>query len=261
MNPLDFQARKQMVLEGYPEATVLYIKNVEDDKVWSRNLDTQIADVIGPRSTVMLYGGRASFIDSYHGKWPTTELKQEGFLSATVIRKEIAKTTQPDKKFRAGAIWQAYNRYPMLIPKVGVAIWSEDGTELLLGKKPNEKGWRFIGGVAQPEAGIGLSGCYETSARREVHDAAGVEVTDPQYVGSTIIDDWQLRGEVDDIGAMLFECKYMYGNPKLGDDIEELQWTGISKLERCIIDAHKHLLDLLKLNTKLGNFDVEDPVN
>lgn len=252
-NPLDFQARKQMVLEEYPEATVLYLKDMPDDEIWSKALDAQIADVVGPTSSVMLYGSRGSFIPSYRGKWPTTELEQVGFLSATAVRKQIAKSTKNDASFRAGVIWAAYNRYPMLIPTVDIAIWNEEGTKLLLGRKANEKLFRFIGGFAQPGDGAGSSDCYETNARKEVHEEAGIEITTPQYVGSYVVDDWRYRGEADSIGTLLFEAKMMCGCPKPNDDIEELKWFEVDGLEpnTNIVPQHLPLLGMLLSGTKI----------
>ena len=73
-NPLDFESRKQMILSVYPNVNVLYIKDVPSDDVWSKNLDQQIRDLVGPMATVVLYGGRESFIDHYTGKYPTEEI-------------------------------------------------------------------------------------------------------------------------------------------------------------------------------------------
>ena len=41
-NPLDFESRKQMILEKYPDVNVLYIKDIVNDSVWSKRLDEQI---------------------------------------------------------------------------------------------------------------------------------------------------------------------------------------------------------------------------
>ena len=72
-NPLDFEARKQMILTDYPDVVVLYIKDTHSDELWSKRLDSQIADVAGPTQTVTLYGSRESFIAHYHGRHDTCE--------------------------------------------------------------------------------------------------------------------------------------------------------------------------------------------
>ena len=57
-NPLDFESRKQMILEFAPKANVLYIKDRSSNEVWSKVLDEQIKDLTSPGQTAILYGGR-----------------------------------------------------------------------------------------------------------------------------------------------------------------------------------------------------------
>src|SRR5271167_2605495 len=55
-NPLDFQARKQMILEQFPTVNVLYIKDKPSDEAWSRELDEKISDLLSPKQNPTLYG-------------------------------------------------------------------------------------------------------------------------------------------------------------------------------------------------------------
>lgn len=245
-NPLDFQARKQMILDEYPDVNVLYIKDLPCDRAWSRNLDSQISDLIGPNSTAMLYGGRDSFINHYYGKWPCTELKQDKYVSATEVRKQIARSTKNSADFRAGAIWSAYSRHRMLIPTVDVAIWNENHTEILVGKKANENGWRFIGGFAQPAGHLHDELIYEANAIREVSEETGVEVGNLKYIGSCLIDDWRYRGEHDKIATLFFEAKYIHGCPQPSDDIDELTWLSVGMdTWKLFTEAHQPLFHML----------------
>lgn len=241
-NPLDFESRKQMVLEDFPKAIVLYIKDQEDDKEWSKELDEKIRDVIGPTQTVTLYGSRNSFIDRYHGHFPTTELMQEVYISGSEIRKNIAKSVKNDRGFRRGAIWQAYNRYPTCYPTVDVAIFNEDETKILLARKPKQALYRFVGGFADPK-----SESYEADARREVMEETKLEITDPIYIGSMIVDDWRYRGEVDRIKTLLFKCKMLFGRPEASDDICEVRWFDWATLDpEMLRPEHRKLLMMLK---------------
>ena len=61
-NPLDFEPRKTMILEKFPKAIVLYIKDIPNDKIWSERLDSMVRDVLNPRQSAVLYGGRDSFV-------------------------------------------------------------------------------------------------------------------------------------------------------------------------------------------------------
>ena len=87
-NPLDFESRKQMILDKFPNVTVLYIKDIKSDELWSEKLDEQIADIISPTQTLALYGSRDSFINHYKGKYQTIELENEVYYSATDERRK-----------------------------------------------------------------------------------------------------------------------------------------------------------------------------
>lgn len=237
-NPLDFESRKQMILAEFPDVSVLYIKDVNNDQVWSKRLDEQIQDLISPSQTVVLYGGRDSFVNHYFGKFSTRELQQDVWISGTEIRKSISqKSTKADPAFRAGVVWAAYSRFPTCYPTVDVAILNDDGTKLLLGRKQFEDKYRFIGGFADPK-----SDSYEADAIREVKEETGLDIDDPQYIGSFIVDDWRYRGEVDKIKTLLFIVNAT-GNPKPDDDIYELRWFDLNTLDVSdVVSTHEPLL-------------------
>lgn len=247
-NPLDFSSRKQMIAEAYPNIDVLYIKDVPCDLAWSKNLDAQISSLIGPQQSAMLYGSRESFIAHYTGKYPTTSLRQDKYISASQVRQQIAKSTKNSPDFRAGAIWSAYNRWPMLIPTVDVAIFDEDYANILLGRKPHQTKFQFIGGFAQPIPGIPNESIIEMNAIKEVAEETGLEVSDPQFIGTAIIDDWRYNGELDKIATTFFHVKRVFGHPVPKDDIEELQWFGVhaDRTADCITDSHQVLFKMLK---------------
>lgn len=238
-----------MLLEAYPSIDVLYIKDVRCDKLWSTRLDAQIDDLIGPGSTALLYGGEDSFISHYFGKWPTVALRQSSYISATEVRKQIARTTRPSADFRAGVIWNAYNQYPRLIPTVDVAILNED-SQVLLARKPDEVKFRFVGGHAEPTIQVHDELVYETNAIREVVEETGIEIGDVTYIDSALIDDWRYRGECDKIGTLFFRAKYLHGAPTPMDDVEELRWFGLfaDRTRDMIVDEHLILWDMLRRN-------------
>jgi len=250
-NPLDFESRKQMILEKFPNVNVLYIKDQKSDKEWSKDLDEKIKDLVSPNQSVTLYGGRDSFIKSYLGKYFTQELVQERYISASEIRKGIGKRVKNTPEFRAGVIWGSYNQYPKTYPTVDIAILNEDKTKVLLARKPKEDKYRFVGGFADPK-----SSSYEQDARREVGEETGIEVSDPEYIGSFFVDDWRYRNEVDKIKTLFFVCKYTFGKPEANDDICEVRWFDIKKIDiqNEIVDNHivlfNRLLEYLKRKDK-----------
>lgn len=243
-NPLDFEARKQMILEKFPDVNVLYIKDVPSDEDWSKKLDDTIDDIKGPNQCVILYGGRDAFINCYKGKYPTYELQQKVFVSGKDIRKTISNKVKASSDFRKGVIWATMNQYPKVFSTVDVAIFNDDYSQILLARKPNETLYRLVGGFVNP------GDTYEQTARREVMEETKLEITDPVYVTSAVIDDWRYRQEKDKITTSLFVAKKMYGCPEPNDDICELKWFDTNEiklddssfLEMNIVEEHRYLV-------------------
>jgi len=240
-NPLDFESRKQMILEKFPNVIVMYIKDNPSDQLWSIELDEKIKDLTGPGQSVVLYGSRDSFISHYSGKYKTQELVQEIYVSGSETRKAISKKVKNTSEFRAGVIWAAYNQYPKCYPTVDIAIFSEGNEKLLLARKAKEDKYRFVGGFGDP-----LSPTYEEDACREVMEETGLEVGKPEYLGSFTIDDWRYRHEKDKIKTLFFKANVIYGRPQANDDICEVRWFDYSeKIRPFIMDAHLPLFDCL----------------
>jgi|688.fasta_scaffold169483_5 bifunctional NMN adenylyltransferase/nudix hydrolase len=241
-NPLDFESRKQMILESFPKVIVMYIKDNPSDEVWSKDLDEKIRDLASPTQSVVLYGSRDSFITHYSGKYRTQELMQETYISGSEIRKNISKKVKSSADFRAGVIWASGNRFPTCFPCVDIAIFNEDYSKILLARKAKETLYRFVGGFADPK-----SDCYETDARREVQEETGLEIGDLKYLGSTIINDFRYRREIDKVKTLFFVGKILFGRPEANDDICEVKFFDIDKLTATdMIPEHKPLFDMLQ---------------
>lgn len=226
-NPLDFESRKQMICSVYPSVTVLYVRDVNNDEVWSKTVDSIIRDVLSPTQTALLYGSRDSFIKHYSGCYDTYELPTQHVLSGTELRQIIGREAKDSHDFRAGVIWASRNRFPVSYQTVDVAIFNEDGTQMLLGQKRNEPGWRLIGGFSDP-ASLSL----EDDARREVMEEAGVKLDRLFYVRSFMIDDWRYRNEPDCIKTALFVATIAADQePVASDDIERVCWFNRSELD------------------------------
>jgi bifunctional NMN adenylyltransferase/nudix hydrolase len=247
-NPLDFESRKQMVLESYPNVTVLYIKDNIDDRAWSKRLDEQIADLLLPNQSVVLYGGRNSFIEHYLGRYDTLELESKTYLSGTELRRDISSKVKSSADFRAGVIWATHNQWARVQSTVDVAIYDFDRNRLLLVRKNGESQFRFPGGYSQPE-----TESFEMDAKREVMEEAGVEVGDLKYIGSYRIDDWRYRNEVDKIKTMFFIGTYVYGSPTVKDtqEIAEARWFTLEELSK---DETKVVAGHLPLFVALTNY-------
>lgn len=245
-NPLDFQARKQMIAAEYPEVDVLYIEDMWSDALWSKRLDGQIANVVTPGQTVMLYGSRESFIDHYEGKHPTTELEAEHKVSGTEVRNEIRRNRpDADPSWRRGAVHAAFARFPIAYTTVDIAVFNEAEDRIALGRKPNEPMWRLPGGFSEPHTDN-----FEADARREVQEELNLSITDPVYIGSFRMDDWRYRGERDKIKSLLFTAKVQFGQLRGGDDIEEAKWFEVERdlrepgaIDQLIMPNHRQLVE------------------
>jgi len=238
-NPLDFEARKQMLNEYNPNLIVFYIPDNRDDLAWSKGLDKKIRENLLPNQTAILYGGRDSFIEHYLGNYPVMELESKVYISGTELRKDISSRVKATADFRAGVIWAASNRYALAQPTVDVVIYNEERTLILLVRRHGETKFRFPGGYAQTD-----SPSYEADAKREVAEETGVAIGELKYIGSTLIDDWRYRNEVDKIKTLVFEAQYVYGplKPTDEEEIELVKWFDLTELTDNDIAEEHHVI-------------------
>lgn len=235
-NPLDFRARKTMIQEKFPKLEVLYIGDIpKDNTLWSNNLDKLIKDNT-TNQTIALYGSKETFINKYNGKFPTFEFEASSFVSADELRRQAVSNYQPNEQYRAGILAAQANRFPTAYQTVDVAIVDDKG-RLLMGRKPTETKWRFIGGFSDP-----ASESLEADARREAAEETKTEVDGFTYLGSLKINDSRYMGEVDCIKTAFFIGKYVFGRPEGGDDIAEVKWIPIKELNKNDIGEFHHVL-------------------
>jgi len=219
-NPLSYESRRQMIFNEFPTTTIAYIKDVPDnDELWSRNLDSIINDFRGPNHSVMLYGGRDSFIGRYHGGFNTRKFLEKPCQSATQLRKETGLRELPTAHFRAGVTWAAQNRFATSYQTVDIAVLKDE--ELLIGRKENEIKWRFPGGFVDPQKDDSL----EAACKREVNEETCAEIDDLRYVCSLRINDGRYSREEDKIMTAFYTAKYIFGDIQPRDDLDELKWV------------------------------------
>lgn len=242
-NPLDFVTRKEMLTSRFPNISVLAIPDMASDHAWSMELDKRLREAC-PLGSVLFYGGRDNFIRYYSGHFATADLGAFGAFSGTEVRKEVSREVKSSADFRAGVIFAAYNQYTRVYPTVDVAIVHED--RVLLGRKPNQELFRFIGGFSDA-----TDDSYEAAVKREAMEETGLELGDVRYIGSSKIDDWRYRSEDDKIITLFFLAEYIHGHAAAKDDIESLRWFNRSELkEELFVAEHRPLFQLLVKNWK-----------
>jgi bifunctional NMN adenylyltransferase/nudix hydrolase len=242
-NPLDFTSRKKMIEERYPDINILQLPDRRTDESWSDNLDKRVREVF-PMGRVLLYGGRDSFIPHYKGNFSVTELEQKVYISGTEIRNAVSEEIKGSSLWRAGVIYQSYQRYPISYQTVDIALIS-DTLGLLLARKPNEDKYRFVGGFVDP-----IDKSLEKAAVRELVEETGgmCKVKSCKYLGSFRIDDWRYRSEMDKIMTAFFVAEYDGGDLEPSDDISEIKWFPFSEIftsgfvNTMIVEEHRELM-------------------
>ncbi len=255
-NPLDFDSRKRMIQDSYPDVVVMSLPDRNSDKIWSSNVDQRIREIF-PIGNAIIYGGRDSFIPHYTGKFDVAELDTSIYVSGTEIRKQLSEEIKSSEDWRAGAIYNAYNTFPTSFQTVDIAPFRNEGieTEVLLAKKPFESKYRFVGGFVDP-----TDSSLEKAAQREFNEETLGNIHNLKYVGSYRIDDWRYRNERDKIMTTLFSgtvSKETTFTPS--DDISELQWFRMIDLcnegaaHKIFVDEHVPLAISI-----IGNFSREN---
>lgn len=238
-NPLDWVFRAQMFMEVYNETHLLLdMPDLPDDRIWSQELDRRILEQ-KPEGKVVLYGTEEEFVSRYSGKYETEVLEAtEDDFPDELPMKEVENM----RDFRAGVLYATMRRFPTVYPTVDIAVFRNDYSELMLARKENETKFRFPGGFADPS-----DESFEMSALRELFEECGeLDVANLFYVGSTSIDDWRYRGSMDGIITHLFICSLEGGKPQANDDIAELKWFELERLNHdFFVPEHRSLFDIL----------------
>lgn len=239
-DPLDFRLREAMIRYHVPVATILPVCNHEDDAAWSQAVDATVR-LAFPTDGYVLYGGRDSCLDHYHGsaKKRTLDLGFDA-ESGTAIRERIRCNPEHTRHFRAGVIYAHQTTYARVSPTVDLAVLK--GQDVCLIRKPGLAKWGFPGGFVSP-----ADASYEQAARRELMEETGLTLeVDPTYVGSFRVDDWRTRGRKSVITTTLFTAPYFSGKPRAQDDVEAAEWFALPTLPRHLVaNAHLPLLDRL----------------
>lgn len=251
-NPLDFDSRRRMIEEAFPgKFTIMYQNDLPDDKDWANAVLKNISPIAGNRD-IVLYGGRDNSLKYFPDNVkiviyePTVYLPDNGTEQRITAGKQVKGT----KDWRLGCLYATQNRYDTVFSTVDCAIFDDENYEYLyLAKKEKEKKLRFVGGFADPHKDTS----FEYTAKREATEETGLEVSNPIYIGSTIIDDWRYRAENDKIITTFFAMKRVFGSPKAQDDIVELHKVKITDIyEEMFVPEHivlwKMLKDWLKKN-------------
>jgi bifunctional NMN adenylyltransferase/nudix hydrolase len=260
-DPLDFETRRKMIQNAYPNYEVYPIHNRKTDELWSADLDRLITERV-PYGKATLYGSRDSFLKSYHGHRKVVELTLpvSPNISAADLRNAATNVVIDSPSFRAGIIYATRNTFDRVIPTVDIAIihrglsthdpntdtYLSSGIELLLAKRSDENGWRFPGGHAMGKMKPENVG-YEDDAKMESYEETSTAPQSFKYIGSTQIADWRYKDTSETIKTIFFLGEVPTLETTGGDDIS---YTKFFPLEEVTLDMfepeHKILYKMLK---------------
>lgn len=229
-NPLDFHTREQMIKKEYPNIVVLPLSDHPIDAAWSANLENLLSTTF-PGNSFTLYGSRRSFISYYTGNLAIVELAETGNHSATLIRQQISDQVLNSVEFRTGVIYAYANMYDKVFATVDIALFRNNKSEILLGKKTIDNKWRLLGGFSDP-----TDDNFEAAAARELREECGpVETKEFTYEKSFRVDDWRYRNEADKIITTLFTTDFVSGTPQGSDDIAHVQWFSLNEVKQMFL--------------------------
>ena len=250
-NSLDFSTRKLMIQGTYPKVIVLPLEDNRSDEKWSSNLDSFVRTLF-PDKKAVLYGSRDSFLPHYHGSHYTEAFPAVGDHNATELRAIAADTPLPSKDFRCGVIYGIAKQRPVTYPTVDVVV--VDGDKILLGRKPTETLFRFVGGFVDR-----TDKDWEMAARRELYEETKLSALGMEYVCSQAIKDWRYAGLKNGIMTTLFMTHAwdQMGKPEASDDIQELKWFNIKDLYSVTTEPNQGDGHIPKRNY---TFNIEDKI-
>jgi len=252
-DPMDYATRRLMLssflLENYEERK-FFVYPFQDtpvsDSIWVSELDKTISNATLHTSSknVILFGGRDSFLDTYHrnnGRYQSEYFSGIENCSATQVRQDVSKYPLDSEEFRKGYVYGVTNKYPAVFSTVDICVYDAASKKILLGEKKSCDKLFMPGGfvdVADPS--------FASAAARELKEETDISVhyLHLKYVGSYKVDDYRFRGRKD-MGIMtnlfLYVCPM---TPKISpnDDLISLKWIDENDIEKFVDPIHIPLL-------------------
>jgi bifunctional NMN adenylyltransferase/nudix hydrolase len=234
-NPLDFETRKK-IFENTMLCEIKPLHDMVSDYDWSDQIDKIIDDLGFKEATI--FGGKDNSIEGYyHGKHRIKIINPIGIHSATALRKAVGMSNpRSSEDFRAGIIYAAENRYPIVYSTVDVIVKNDN--KYLVGKKGDK--YCFIGGFVDPS-----DNTLQAAAIRELKEETGItDFGDIDYCGSIKIDDVRYKGTKDSI---MTHCFLVRNAKDLENEIQDKEfkhfvWATREELNDLLHDFHKPLL-------------------
>lgn len=220
-NPLDFDTRKKMIQEIYPNIIIVPLPDMKSDLDWSIEMDKRIREIY-PYGNVLLYGGRDSFIPYYYGEFNTKELEQYTFISGTEVRKKLSEDIKNSSDFRSGVIYNSYNQEDRILTHLQIIVnnTSIDKKLFIKQDKFDELSDKIKGFFNYNDNNL------EDSCNRILSEKIGLKQKDNlefKYLKSEEYIDWRYKNSAKII-SIIFEVNINQVELEPSNDIYELIW-------------------------------------
>jgi len=247
-HPLDFNARRTMILDKYPDLTekdIAYLKDVNGDELWSKQLDELVTTTCKCADIdATYYGTEGEVVNRYHGTHKLVKLETTTNSNWREECKAMGRSGYDPMSWRMGVCYATEQHYPTAYSTVDCAIFDDTSFQKIwLARKSKETFYRLVGGFTDPEK----DDSHEDAAIRETKEETHLDCIIEKYLGSYKIDDWRYRNEQDKIITSLFAMVRIGGNPKPDDDIAELKLVDINDFQlESIMPEHRKIFTKAK---------------
>jgi len=246
--------QRQDILRGHKnifDAGVSEHLHIRDNERWSALLDETIDGAMPQDATHIAFFAATDLAHKYVGKY--TVVSMDDIPGLTDVSNPVPVKPSMSNDFRQGIMYSEQRRFPMVYSTVDIGLIDETCRFVLLGRKQNEKKWRFPGGFVDP-----TDNSKESAWHRELSEEVlgGVEnfISDVEYVCSNIVPDCRYPGR-DKIMTTMFAAivGFKVEDLKAGDDLVEVQLFRIGQelFDEMTEDHHPSLKSFLEWVNKM----------
>lgn len=245
--------QRQDILRGHKKlfnAGVAEHVHIKDNERWSLILDETIGRNMTTGTTHIVFYAAKSLADKYCGKYQVEVM--EDIPGLTDVSAAVGVKPHTSNDFRQGIMYAEQRRFPMVYSTVDIAIVDPTAQYVLLGRKKDEKLWRFPGGFVDPtDVSKEAAWCRELS--EEVPFGVESYLSEIEYICSNIVPDCRYTGR-DKIMTTMFGAvvEFKIDELEAGDDLAEVQLFKIdeSLFDKMTDDHHPALKSFLAWATK-----------
>lgn len=175
----------------------------------------------------------ATIVGSGEMFWGGTHSPQDQ-ANLIVTQVDIDRTPKPE-------LVQGIPYVPFPIAFHTVDIVAVNGDKILLGRKPKQEKWQFVGGFVEP------THTAEHTAAKEFHEEAGVLIKDEsrfEYLMSLFIDDARYKESCHKITSSIFFIELDDDEAEsvvAGDDLEEVKFFKLNDVIDNLRPQHKEI--------------------